>query len=263
MENTIFKPIDINVDLMKAVLSKKQFEVANGVGDELSLRLENVIALTEKGEEQRYYVMKTGGGECEIFQATEDEGVAAFLRITDRDICDKVYMEVLERLLNKFDEFDTFDKFRRHCGKDADEDVGDLIEDCLVKDDDKGDNRIKDEMTGREKLKPRGILDVLLDPNNKEPLTFLDENGRVLAFEQVAVIPHDDKDGKRQIFTVLKPLDKIEGVADDEAIVFRVSVGDDGNTAIKLEEDVETALAVYDEYIKLLKAHGVKIPDED
>ena len=263
MENTIFKPIDVNVDLMKAVLSKKQFEVANEAGDELSLRLEDVIALTVNGKEQRYYVMKTGGGEYKVFQATEDGGVAALLRITDRDICDKVYKEVLEPLLNKFDEFDTFDEYRRHCGEDADEDVVNLIDNCFVKDGVEGDNRIQDATAGREKLKPRDLLDVLLDPNNKEPLTFLDENGRVLAFEQVAVIPHDDKNGERQLFTVLKPLDKIEGVADDEAIVFRVSVGDDGNTAIKPEEDDETALAVYDEYIKLLKAHGVKIPDED
>lgn len=263
MENTIFKPIDINVDLMKAVLSKKQFEVVNEAGDELSLRLQDVIVLTIKGEEQRYYVMKSTDGEYKVFQMTEDEGVAALLRITDRDICDKVYMKVLERLLNKFDEFDTFDKYRRHCSKDGEEDVVNLIDDCLVKDDDKGDNRIQDAMAGREKLKPRSLIDVLLDPNNKEPLTLLDGNGRVLAFEQVAVIPHDDKNGERQLFAVLKPLDKIEGIADDEAVVFRVSVGDDGNTAIKPEEDEETALAVYDEYIKLLKAHGVKIPDED
>ena len=115
----------------------------------------------------------------------------------------------------------------------------------------------------REELVAVDLLDVLLDPDNREPLAFVDEDGKVLTFEQVAVIPHDDKNGERQLFTVLKPLDKIEGVADDEAIVFRVSVGDDGNTAIKPEEDDETALAVYDEYIKLLKAHGVKTPDED
>ena len=109
----------------------------------------------------------------------------------------------------------------------------------------------------REELVTVDLLDVLLDPDNREPLTFLDENGKVLTFEQVAVIPHDDKDGERQLFTVLKPLDKIEGVADDEAIVFRVSVDDDGNTSIKPEEDDEIAIAVYDEYIKLLKANGV------
>ena len=45
----------------------------------------------------------------------------------------------------------------------------------------------------REELAPVDILDVLLDPDNKEPITLVDQDGRVLAFEQVAVIPHDKR----------------------------------------------------------------------
>ena len=113
----------------------------------------------------------------------------------------------------------------------------------------------------REELAPVDILDVLLDPDNKEPITLVDQDGRVLAFEQVAVIPHD-KSGEKCLFAVLKPLDKIKGIADDEAIVFRVDIDDDGNSNIVVEEDEEVAIAVYNEYIELLKAQGV-YPDKD
>lgn len=114
----------------------------------------------------------------------------------------------------------------------------------------------------REELAPVDILDVLLDPDNKEPITLVDQDGRVLAFEQVAVIPHD-KNGEKCLFAVLKPLDKIKGIADDEAIVFRVDIDDDGNSNIVMEEDEEVAIAVYNEYIELLREHGVKLPDGD
>lgn len=113
----------------------------------------------------------------------------------------------------------------------------------------------------REELAPVDILDVLLDPDNKEPITLVDQDGRVLAFEQVAVIPHD-KRGEKCLFAVLKPLDKIKGIADDEAIVFCVDIDDDGNSNIVVEEDEEVAIAVYNEYIELLKAQGV-YPDKD
>lgn len=113
----------------------------------------------------------------------------------------------------------------------------------------------------REELAPVDILDVLLDPDNKEPIMLVDQDGRVLAFEQVAVIPHD-KNGEKCLFAVLKPLDKIKGIADDEAIVFRVDIDDDGNSNIVVEEDEEVAIAVYNEYIELLKAQGV-YPDKD
>lgn len=42
-----------------------------------------------------------------------------------------------------------------------------------------------------EELRPIDLLDVLLDQDNKEPIVLVDENGRQLTFEQVAVIPYE------------------------------------------------------------------------
>ncbi len=96
------------------------------------------------------------------------------------------------------------------------------------------------------------LLDVLLDQDNKEPIVLMDENGKQMTFEQVAVIPYEVRKEKR-LYCVLKPLDKIEGIADDEAIVFLVDTDDNGNSVIRIEEDEEVAIAVFDKYYDLLE----------
>ncbi len=96
------------------------------------------------------------------------------------------------------------------------------------------------------------LLDVLFDPDNKDPIVLMDENGKQMTFEQVAVIPHEVKKEKR-LYCVLKPSDKIEGIEDDEAIVFLVDTDSEGNSVIKVEEDEEVAIAVFDKYYDLLE----------
>ncbi len=96
------------------------------------------------------------------------------------------------------------------------------------------------------------LLDVLLDQENKEPIVLMDESGKQITFEQVAVIPFEVKKEKR-LYCVLKPLDKIEGIGEDEAIVFLVDTDDEGNSIIRIEEDEEVAIAVFDKYYDLLE----------
>ncbi|MBQ8444738.1 MAG: DUF1292 domain-containing protein [Clostridia bacterium] len=103
-----------------------------------------------------------------------------------------------------------------------------------------------------QEVKPVDILDVLLDQDNKEPIVLMDENGKQLTFEQVAVIPYEVRKENR-LYAVLKPLDKIEGIGEDEAIVFYVDEDDEGNSIIKVEEDEEVAIAVFDKYYDLLE----------
>lgn len=90
------------------------------------------------------------------------------------------------------------------------------------------------------------IIDVLLDEENKEPIILVDGNGRELEFEQIAVIPYKEK-----LYCVLKPIDKIENVADDEAIVFYVEEGGK-QPVLKVETDELTAIEVFEEYYNLL-----------
>ena len=97
----------------------------------------------------------------------------------------------------------------------------------------------------------KDILDILLDEDNRDPIVLVDEKGRRIAFEQVAIIPYE-KDNKRRLYVVLKPIDKIGGVADDEAIVFYVDEVETGSPVLKVETDEKVAIEVFGEYYRLL-----------
>ncbi len=98
------------------------------------------------------------------------------------------------------------------------------------------------------KIETFDVLDVLLDESNKDDIILQDEKGKKIRFSQIAVIPYNEK-----LYAVLKPVDKIDNVADDEAIVFVVEESADGTNVLKVETDEETAIAVFDEYYNLVE----------
>ncbi|MBQ8290570.1 MAG: DUF1292 domain-containing protein [Clostridia bacterium] len=93
------------------------------------------------------------------------------------------------------------------------------------------------------------LLDVLFDKENTDPIILMDENGRQMAFEQVAVIPYEKN---KKLYCVLKPLDEIEGIASDECIIFRVDIDDNGNSAVRVETDERIAMEIYTQYLDML-----------
>ena len=97
------------------------------------------------------------------------------------------------------------------------------------------------------------ILDLLLDEENSEPISLFDENDKEVKFEQVAIIPEGEK-----IYAILKPIDEMEGVADDEAIVFVVDYDNDGNSFLAVETNEEIAIKVFDKYYQLLDEEDAK-----
>ncbi|MCM1533664.1 MAG: hypothetical protein NC099_03315 [Corallococcus sp.] len=98
----------------------------------------------------------------------------------------------------------------------------------------------------------KDLLDILFDKENKEPIVLVDENGKKLAFEQVAVIPYDVNDDK-VLYVVLKPISQIDGIADDEAIVFKVDEDKYGNAFLRVEDDELTAIEIFNKYYDLLE----------
>lgn len=98
-----------------------------------------------------------------------------------------------------------------------------------------------------EKKEELSILDILLDENNDSPISLYDENDKEVKFDQVAIIPFDEK-----LYAILKPIDHMEGVEDDEAIVFAVEETEDGDASLIVETDEAIAIRVFDEYYKLL-----------
>lgn len=98
------------------------------------------------------------------------------------------------------------------------------------------------------------IVDILLDENNRDPISLVDGNGRRLTFEQIAVIPYKEK-----LYCVLKPVDKLENIQDDEAIVFYVEEKEGEEPVLMVETDEKVAMDVFDEYYNLLdEAEGKK-----
>ena len=113
----------------------------------------------------------------------------------------------------------------------------------------------KDVSIIKKRQSPRSridLLDVLLDEDNKDPIVLMDDRGKQIAFAQVAIIPFGEGDEKK-LYVILKPIDKIDGMEDDEVLVFIVLSDDYGNTIVKVEENVEIAQAVMERYKELLK----------
>lgn len=93
------------------------------------------------------------------------------------------------------------------------------------------------------------LLDVLLDENNTAPIYMYDETGRQLKFEQVAVIPYGEED----LYCILKPLTELEGIADDEAIVFKIDEDENGEAILRVEADEQIAISIFDQYYNLVE----------
>ncbi len=102
-----------------------------------------------------------------------------------------------------------------------------------------------------ENLEPIDILDVLLDNDNTAPIVLIDDHGRRIEFEQVAVIPYTVDEEKR-VYCILKPITALQGIASDEAVVFYVAFDENDNSFLKVEQNEDIARAIFDEYVKLL-----------
>ena len=93
------------------------------------------------------------------------------------------------------------------------------------------------------------VVDLLLDPDCEEPIECVGENGNVIVFDQIAIIPYKDK-----LYAILKPTTKIDGVGEDEALVFWVNVEDD---TIEVVYDFDLCDKVFELYYELLKNEGM------
>ena len=98
----------------------------------------------------------------------------------------------------------------------------------------------------------KDILDILCDEENTEPIVLYNEKGEAITFEQIALIPLDGGE-----YVILKPVQPMEGMADDEALVFAILREAQGTA---LEIVVEDAIidGVFDEYNRLLEEAGIQ-----
>lgn len=92
-------------------------------------------------------------------------------------------------------------------------------------------------------------IDCLFDEDNNDPIVLFNEKGEKVEFEQIAIIPVEER-----IFAILKPTDKMEGIGEDEALVFEVvePENEDEEEYLNLVSDIEIIDKVFDVYNKLM-----------
>ena len=99
----------------------------------------------------------------------------------------------------------------------------------------------------------RNPIDIILDENNNENVKLYDEKNNCVEFEQIAVIPIDEK-----IYVIMRPISGIEGIAEDEALVFGIEEVDNEECLIVVDDD-GVIDQVFANYYELLKAEGVEV----
>ena len=82
----------------------------------------------------------------------------------------------------------------------------------------------------------------LLDDENLENITLVDENGDEVEMEQIAIITHN-----KEMYAILRPLDEDE----DAAVVFKIDA-DDEESLVLVDDDklADEIIAIYNKEIE-------------
>ena len=83
--------------------------------------------------------------------------------------------------------------------------------------------------------------------NDGDIVTLLSATGEEIDFVEIAGIAH-----KGNFYAILQPVELLDGMADDEALVFKVTRNEEGEDKFELELDDDIIDAVFAEYNRLL-----------
>ena len=99
----------------------------------------------------------------------------------------------------------------------------------------------------KEVLNP---IDMLFDPDNSDNIVLYNDKDEPVEFEQIAIIPLDEVN-----YAILQPVEKLEGVSDDEAFAFEVVEDEENGDTLRLVEDDALIDKIFEEYKKLYDAN--------
>ena len=86
-----------------------------------------------------------------------------------------------------------------------------------------------------------------MENDDDDVITLLTANGEEVDFVEIAGIAY-----RGNFYAILQPVELLEGMEEDEALVFKVSRGKDGEDKFEIELDDAIIDAVFEEYNKLL-----------
>ena len=95
------------------------------------------------------------------------------------------------------------------------------------------------------------LLDKIFDEENNESLVLVSEDGEEVAFEQIALVPNNGS-----LYIILKPVQPMEGVSEDEGLVFLIN---EDMKRFEIVVDEEIIDRVFDVYDALLEAEGEEL----
>lgn len=95
------------------------------------------------------------------------------------------------------------------------------------------------------------MIQRILDDNDVGTIVLFNEDDEEVEFEQIATIQY-----RNELYTILKPVEEMEGVAEDEAIVFHVDCEDGSDDVLSIVVDDVVIDAVFDIYYELLDENG-------
>ena len=91
-------------------------------------------------------------------------------------------------------------------------------------------------------------IDALYDEDNNDAIILFNERGEEIAFEQIALIPL-----KEVTYAILKPIKPMEGLGENEGLVFSIETSDDGQEFLMLTTDEKIIDDVFDVYDRLVE----------
>lgn len=86
-----------------------------------------------------------------------------------------------------------------------------------------------------------------MENRDDDTIVLLSKTGEEIEFIEIAGIALEGN-----FYTILQPVELIEGMRDDEALVFKVSRGENGEDKFEIELDEEIIDKVFTEYYRLL-----------
>ena len=91
-------------------------------------------------------------------------------------------------------------------------------------------------------------IEAIYDENNNDNIILYNDKDEPVEFEQIAVIPSDDK-----VYVILQPVQRLEGMGEDEALAFEITKDKDGNDSLTLVEDDALIDWIFEEYKDLYR----------
>ncbi|MBQ9731377.1 MAG: hypothetical protein IJV94_04675 [Bacilli bacterium] len=87
------------------------------------------------------------------------------------------------------------------------------------------------------------LMDKILDMDDESSIVLFNEKGEEIAFEKICLVPLED-----ELYIILKPVQTLEGVGEDEGLVFKVD-----DEKLVFCDDFKIIDKVFDIYFDLLK----------